>query len=363
MFARLRKRIHDWGEEHVKERVTKTGLLFLCAVVFTGLGAFASANNLIFLLLAVMLSTVLISNFVSRLGLAGLELDLLLPEHITARQPTPARLRLRNEKKWFPSFSIRVTGVEGSVVAQSVYFPVLPGGAVLEEPVSVRFAQRGVHTGDSFRFSSRFPFGFAERRMKVSMSHEVLVYPSLAPQPGFEDLAAAIVGDADARFRGRGHDFYRIRPYEPPESARHVDWRKTAQTGELMVREFARERDPQVSIFLDLGCSLEQGPWFEHAVDCCAYLSWHTLRRGCRLLFHTQDYRAIVPGETDVYGILKYLAMVRPRPEAAPLSSVEEDSVVIIFTSGAGRAVLPGWDTARVLHPGSLPLPAAIPPA
>ena len=43
--------------------------------------------------------------------------------------------------------------------------------------------------------------------------------------------------------RGRGHDFYRIRPYETLESARHVDWKATAHTRDLQVREYAGNRN------------------------------------------------------------------------------------------------------------------------
>jgi len=53
-----------------------------------------SANNLLFLILATMLATLLVSGFISRLCLAGLELDLLLPEHISAG-PCGARQALR----------------------------------------------------------------------------------------------------------------------------------------------------------------------------------------------------------------------------------------------------------------------------
>ncbi len=296
----IQKRIRDWWEERMVERVTRSGLIFLGALVLTGLAAFVSANNLIFLLLAVMIATVMVSGFLSRLGLAGLELDLSLPDHVTARQAAPARLTLKNEKHWFPSFSIRVTGVEGSVAAQTAYFPVVPGGGKSEQNIQVLFAKRGAHQGDSFRFSSRFPFGFAERRMKVTMRHEVLVYPSLEPQPGFEQLAADLAGEADARFRGRGHDFYRIRPYEPPEGVRHVDWKKTARAGSLMVREFARERDPQVSIYLDLSAGEAEAEWFEYAVECSAYLAWHMLRRGAKVRLVTQEMELRAPEDGNI---------------------------------------------------------------
>ena len=60
-------------------------------VAVVGLAAFVSGNNLLFLLFAALLATMLISGFVSRLGLAGLELNLELPEHVAARRPVRGR--------------------------------------------------------------------------------------------------------------------------------------------------------------------------------------------------------------------------------------------------------------------------------
>src|SRR6266852_6329476 len=53
-------------------RVTRGGFLFILAVTLIG-AAVASANNLLFLVVATMLSELLVSGLVSRLGLAGLE--------------------------------------------------------------------------------------------------------------------------------------------------------------------------------------------------------------------------------------------------------------------------------------------------
>src|SRR5437763_826594 len=136
--------------------------------MLVALAAFISANNLLFLILAAMIATFLISGFVSRLVLAGLELDLVLPEHISARRRVRAGIRLKNLKRWMPSFSIHLVGEAESGFDSILYFPVLVGGSTAEEPVSVYFAKRGAHKERSFRFSSRFPFGFTERREMVT---------------------------------------------------------------------------------------------------------------------------------------------------------------------------------------------------
>ena len=68
----------------VKYRVTRGGFLFTLAMALVAAAAIASANNLLFLVVATMLSVLLMSGLVSRLGLAGLELDFALPEHVSA---------------------------------------------------------------------------------------------------------------------------------------------------------------------------------------------------------------------------------------------------------------------------------------
>src|SRR5262245_29494270 len=76
----------------VKYRVTRGGFLFTLAIALIGAAAVASANNLLFLIVATMLSVLLISSLVSRLGLAGLELAFVLPEHVSAGRGVAATL-------------------------------------------------------------------------------------------------------------------------------------------------------------------------------------------------------------------------------------------------------------------------------
>ena len=83
------RRIREAFEESMRQQITALGFVFTLTVVLVGFAAFVSGNNLLFLLLAALLSTLLISGFVSRLGLAGLELDVQLPAHVVARRETP----------------------------------------------------------------------------------------------------------------------------------------------------------------------------------------------------------------------------------------------------------------------------------
>jgi len=352
-------RIRSGLDSSVGYRITRAGVLYVLTTLLVGLAAFLSGNNLLFLLLAAMLATLLISGFVSRLSLAGLELEFDLPEHIPARRPVAARIRVSNSKWLLPSFSIRLTGIRPSAFARPIYFPVIPARSRLEETVTVVFGRRGRHREESFQFATRFPFGFSERRVVVKLPREILVYPCLDPLAGFDELAGEIQGELEARQRGRGHDFYRIRPYEPLESARHVDWKATAHTGELQVREFARETEPLVEIVLDLDVGPAHRDWFEIAVECSAYLAWRVLLGEARLRFRTQEFDLAVPAEGDVYTILKYLALVEPRPGCGKLEPSDEESFPVLFTPSHERFENAGWHGARVFSPDNLALPRA----
>ena len=107
--------------------------------------AIASATNLLFLILAAMLATLLVSGFVSRLCLAALELDFLVPEHIPAGRSVPGKLYVRNSKWLMPSFSIRVEAIRhrnSPTLKSGVYFPLIAGGATLEATATSRPGSR-----------------------------------------------------------------------------------------------------------------------------------------------------------------------------------------------------------------------------
>lgn len=324
----------------VQQQVTLFGMMFSIAIVLVGIAAFLSGNNLIFLLLAAMLATMLVSGFISRLSLSGLRMRFLLPEHISARRAVQGRIRVHNEKSWMPTFSIQLSRVEQSARGPRktmVYFPCVPGGKELEAPVELTFPRRGTQNDNRFLFSSRFPFGFTERRVEVPIAHEILIYPCLDPQPGFDELLADVEGEIETQFRGRSHDFYRIRPYIHGESARFVDWKATAHTGKMQVREFARNDDMQVELYLDLNA--ESDDWFEQAVECSAFLTWRLSAKGVSVLFRTQEFEYGAPSNGDVYGILRYLATVVPARTRGASIIHDRDRYQILFTDQSASRV------------------------
>jgi uncharacterized protein (DUF58 family) len=345
----------------IRYKITRGGLLFTFAIAMVAFGAMVSANNLLFLIVATMMATLLISGLVSRLCLAELNLDFFVPDHVPAGRTVPGRLYVRNDKWFIPSFSIRVEAIRdpaSPILKSGVYFPLIPSGTTLDETVEVRFPKRGRYQQNSFAFSTSFPFGFLEKTARVTLRRETIIYPSIDPQPGFEDLLAGIAGEIETHYRGLGRDFYRIRPYEMFESARHVDWKASARVGSLQVREFAREQEQVVELYLDRDVPHELDAWFEHAVTCCAFLAWRLSSLGASIHFRSAGYEFRQPEDGDIYTILKYLALVYPQRSEAPEPPLDESSFKVVFTPAPRAFREAGWMDARILAPEVLPCPA-----
>src|ERR1035441_2887551 len=137
---------------------------------------------------------------------------------------------------------MELSGSGESILREQVYFPLIPGRTTVEAAVQVVFPFRGRHRENLFVISTKFPFGFLRKSTRVALRRETIVYPSLETGEGMEVLLDSISGELESHQRGEGRDFYPIRPYEPQDSARHVDWKSSAHTGGLQVREFTRDQ-------------------------------------------------------------------------------------------------------------------------
>src|SRR5260370_15014196 len=68
-------------------RITMEGWIYIVGVVLVALAALNTGNNLLFLSLASLIASILMSGFLSSITLACVEMRLQLPEHIFAGEP------------------------------------------------------------------------------------------------------------------------------------------------------------------------------------------------------------------------------------------------------------------------------------
>ncbi|MBM3788110.1 MAG: DUF58 domain-containing protein [Acidobacteria bacterium] len=311
-MRRIWRKIRDKLKDRIEQRITGAGYAFVATILLTGTGAFVSGNNLIFLITSALMSTLLISGLINRLSLSGLEVEFHPPEHLFAGEQAMAQLVIRNEKQWMPCFSTRLQSIHADGITQPIYFAMIGGGESVTEYAPVRFSRRGRFRDNSLEFTSRFPFGFAERRARVTLLADVLVYPALDPQARAQDFLEHVRGVRLARGAGHGEEFHRLRPYQPSDAAKRIDWRSSARHSELHVRENTRDETSSVTIVLDLLRGEESAEWFEAALRSVAWMVVELDRENIPVTFITQQRAIATPNGGDIYTILRYLAVVEP---------------------------------------------------
>lgn len=335
--------------------VTRAGIIYVLVTLVIGIAALNTGNNLLYIVVAAMLAAILVSGIVSAWVLRWLELDIRLPEHVFAGRAVLARIVLHNPRRFLPSFSIRVVSTRKKktrpvrqwrweattfsfpfdrppeqqwlrlpdrrlrrvtvvppppgIFQGMAYFPYAPPKAELAADLELKFERRGRYREDTFGLATRFPFAFLTKTRHVALPREVLVYPRIEPADEFFEILPMVRGEWESFVRGRGSDLYRIREYMPEDSARHVDWKATAKSGSLKVREFAREDERKLCIVFDNpepGMISESA--YEKAVDLAASLAWHFSSQEAEVSF----VLAGQPRTRDRHEFLAWLAVIEP---------------------------------------------------
>jgi len=411
--------------EHFDYDVTRAGIVYVLVTLVIAIAALNTGNNLLYIVVAAMLAAILVSGYVSALILRYLELDILLPEHVFAGRPVLARIVLRNPRRFLPSFSVRVVSARGKrkkVVKQwqweattfafpfnrppqeqwlrlpdrrlrrvtvvppppgifpgMAYFPFLPAKAEASADLELKFDRRGCYREDSFGLATRFPFAFLTKTRHVALRREVLVYPRIDPTDEVFNVLPLVRGEMESFVRGRGSSLYRIREYRPEDSARHVDWKATAKSGSLKVREFAREDECKLRIVFD---NPEAG-WisedeYEKAVDLAASLAWHFAHQDAEVSFVGSGH----PVTRDLHEFLGWLAVIQPagykRTTSQPialqqdttatqtsasdslheLTGVSDDYKIVITARPRGSLPAAWWDSCYFVFIGERNTPA-----
>jgi uncharacterized protein (DUF58 family) len=331
------------------------------------------------MVLACLLAGMLISGFLSRVVLGDIEVQLELPEHVFARRTVLAVAELHNEKQISPSFSVSlVSDIEDSdkrnkgaqtsppVLDRAVYFPYIPHGQTVRQSVELTFPRRGVYRQDVLGLRTRFPFGFLQKTRRLKSGIEVVVYPQIEPTEEFYEILPLVSGELESFQRGRGNDLYAIRDYQFNDSARHVDWKASARTGALQVKEYAREDERRVMLVLDpfVSPDLAEGKTaeqFERAVTLCAGLAWHFYEISSVMEFRSAGFATPRASAGDIiYDILRYLSSVaplKPQPGKSFLDSLADspDIFKIVLTCHP-RGTIPSqiWNTGYFVFVQSL---------
>lgn len=347
--------------------LTREGIAYIAFTLIIGIAALNTGNNLLFIVVSAMLAAVLMSGVVSGIMLRALELEVMLPANVFAQTTAVARIQLRNHRRWIACFSVSVVTPKRTssrfprllvphrrrkatanvltmrpVLRAPVYFPYVPAGTSVTANVDLYFSRRGRYSQEGFGLATRFPFSLFIKTRRLDLGRELIVFPAVEATDESLQILPMIRGEFAAFMRGRGADLYLIRDHVPEDSARHVDWKATAKTGDLKVREFMREDERKLRIVFDNpGPGILSDAVYERMVATAASLAWQLAAEETQLSF-------VAPGTSDagdVYGFLRYLALVEP---AAGRSAVEtlpvsDDYNLILTAQPRGTVSTPLW--------------------
>lgn len=307
-------------------RITKVGLWFVLLAVVVAIAATNTGNNALYMVLAVMFGTLILSGLVSRENVRGLAVELTPPDEIFANRPFSMRFALKNRGRLLPRYFLLFAVARSG---QPLLVPHLPRRGRSAGRMELLLPTRGRHAFPFAHVSSIFPFGFFRKGVRYRVDVEVLVFPEIFPAASARLQGAYRAGHEASRRPGRGHDLHSLRTFRRGDDPRGIHWKQTARTGQLIYMEREAEKSRRLSVLFDNAVGELADPElklrFERLVSEAATAALDHLARGYDVELVTREATlAFAGGPRQRLAILETLALIAPvprRPE--PLRSTD----------------------------------------
>lgn len=308
-------------------------------VLALGFAAINTGNNLLYLIVAMMLSLIMVSGILSEAVLRKIRLEQHLPWPLFARAPFEARLTLLNRKRFLPSYCLKV-----KVLAESAPSPHLVGGGPAPIPilpasqqagwqeafflkvsagqrrscaVTATFSQRGGKRFLGYEVSTFHPLGLFKKTLFVPGQGEVVVFPPLVDITLALGEAWELFGQLPSFQPGPGGEFHSLRDYTPGEDQRHIHWKTSARKARLMIREWEKEGLNRLTLVVDNtlpeGVSSNYFDRLERALSLASSLAVYFAEQGYyfRLITGTSQ-SSWGQGQNHLWHVLEMLALLSP---------------------------------------------------
>ncbi|WP_454041337.1 DUF58 domain-containing protein [Cellulosimicrobium sp. Marseille-Q8652] len=222
-------------------------------------------------------------------------------------------------------------------------FPVprLRPGANHEEIFTVPTHRRSVISVGPVRSVRADPLALLRREVVWTEPEELFVHPRVKNLSGsstgfLKDLEGRVTTDIS----NSDVSFHALRDYVPGDDRRHIHWKTTARTGQLMVRQFEETRRSHLAVLLSTRAEdYATDDEFELAVSACGSLGLQAIKedRGVTVLVNDGSLR----GDHRTR-LLDDLARVESRSQRASLVDVARvagltitDASVVAFIVGS----------------------------
>lgn len=139
----------------------------------------------------------------------------------------------------------------------------------------------------------------------------------------------SFAGAYHAVFKGRGIAFDTVRPYEPGDDIRDIDWNVTARTGEPFIKRYVEERELTVMLALDASASEAFGTVNRQkrdlAAELGAALAFTAISNNDKvgLMIFSDQVELFIPprkGRNHVLRLVRDLLAVQPKHPGTDIS-------------------------------------------
>ena len=139
-----------------------------------------------------------------------------------------------------------------------------------------------------------------------------------------------LAGEYQSVFRGQGIEFEDVRPYQPGDDVRAMDWKVTARTGEPHIKRFIEQREQVLYLLVDFSASILDSPAGRKrklVIELCSLLTMVAVKNNDRvsLILFTDGVEQMVPpgkGRSHALRIMDVLLNFQPESTGTALESV-----------------------------------------
>lgn len=332
-------------------KTTREGKRFILATLLIVVASFNTGNNLIYLVLALMLSFIFLSWAILRLNLSRLSLSIRMEGPAFAGQRSVLSVTLKNGKRLFSTSSVRVI-LPDSV--STVYFAAVPKAGEATSEAAIVFSKRGIYRAREFFAESGFPFIFFASRIPVAAEGEALVYPALTDIGRImPEAAGQEAGDA-GRISAGGEELFSLRDFRYGDDWRRVHWKASAKREGLLVKEYAEHEFRKATVLVGSLGPVDEA-LFEKVVTLAATAAKYYIDAGYQV--RLMSARKVIPfgcGTEHLYKIFDILAVIGPDPSwESP--GVPDDGYLVAALASPDSAAVPFASAAdMVLYASAL---------
>jgi uncharacterized protein (DUF58 family) len=343
------------------------GVLYVAVTLFLAVGAVNSQNNLLFVALGLAIGGLMVSGILSGASLLGLRIERDPIARAAVGAPLRISYTITNANRLFPAFGLNLMELGGSGPRAWQRFMPQPRAFAaqigprrsIRVETTVTPTRRGAAEFLHLQVWTTFPFGLTRKSVTFEIPTTVLIRPvelPLRPDVVNDLVAQAPVGLGAERAPGPGEEFFGLRDYVPGDSPRWVAWRRSARTGQLIVRQQAAPSPLRLWVVLALERDFESGePGGERAIALAAALVRAAAADGVAVGLVTHGSRhAPASGARHAERVVLDLVLLDSASVRTPIGGGLGRSGACIVVS-AGGGLMPGLPRhARDLAAASL---------